>query len=53
MSAAKQRKTDDEGKVFKSEWCSKYLVIPHNQVVVCLVCQNTIAVMKEYNAKRH
>ena len=39
--------------VFNSEWCSKYLVDPNNQGVVCLVCQNTIAAMKEYNAKRH
>ena len=48
MSAAK-KKIDDEGKVFNSEWCSKYRVVPHNQDVVY---QNTIAVMKEYNAKR-
>ena len=31
----------------------KNLVAPHNQGVVCLVCQVTIAVMKEYNVKRH
>ena len=53
MSAAKKRKIDDEGRVFNSEWCTKYLVAPHNQGVVCLVCQVTIAVVKEYNAKRH
>ena len=53
MSAAKKKKIDDEGRVFNSKWCSKYLVVPHNQGVVCLVCQNTIAVKKEYNVKRH
>ena len=53
MSVAKKRKIDDEERVFNSEWCTKYLVAPHNQGVVCLVCQVTIAVMKEYNAKRH
>ena len=52
MSAAKNRKIDNDGRYFNSEWCSKYLV-PHNEGVVSLVCQNTIAVMKEYNAKRH
>ena len=29
----------DEGRVFNSERCSKYLLVPHNQGVVC---QNTI-----------
>ena len=28
MSAAKKRKIDDEGRVFNSEWCTKYL-LPH------------------------
>lgn len=53
MSAAKKRKIDDEGRVFNSEWCTKYLVVPHNKGVICLICQTTIAVMKEYNVKRH
>ena len=53
MWAAKKKKIDDEGRVFNSEWCSKYLVVPHNQDVVCPVCQNTVTAMKEYNVKRH
>ena len=53
MSAVKKRKIYDEVRFFNSEWCSKYLVVQHNQGVVCLVCQNTIALMKEYNVKRH
>ena len=53
MSAAKKKKIDDEGRVLSSEWCSKYLVVPHNHGVVCLVCQNTITVMKEYNVTLH
>ena len=53
MLAAKKRKIDDEGRVFNSEWCTKYFVVPHNQGVVCLVCQSTIAVIKEYIVKRH
>ena len=43
----------DDGRVFNSEWCSKNLVVPHSQGVVCLVSQYMIAVMKEYNVKRH
>ena len=46
MSAAKKGKTDDEGRIFNSEWCSKYLFVPHNQGVVGLVCQDTIAITK-------
>ena len=49
MSTAEKRKLDCEGRVFNSEWCTKYFVIPHNQGVF----QNTIAVIKEYNINRH
>ena len=53
MSTAKKRKIDCEARVFNSEWCTKYFVIPHNLCVICLVCQNTTAVFKEYNINRH
>ena len=53
MSTAKKRKINCEGRVFNSEWCTKYFVIPHNQGVICLVCQNIIAVIKEYNINCH
>ena len=53
MSAAEKRNIYDERRVFNSEWFSKFLVIPHDQGVVCLVCQYTIAAMKEYNVKWH
>ena len=53
MPAVKKRNIYDEGRVFNSQRCSKYLVVTHNQGVVCLACQKTIANMKEYNVKRH
>ena len=53
MSVAKERKINDEGRFFNSEWHSKYLVVPRNQSAVCHVCQNTIAVMKDYDINRH
>ena len=28
MSAAKKRKIDDKGRVFNSEWCTKFIVVP-------------------------
>ena len=45
MSTAKKRKIDEEVNVANSEWCSEYLVVRHNQGVVYLVCQYTIAVI--------
>ncbi|CAM1308827.1 Uncharacterised protein r2_g1895 [Pycnogonum litorale] len=53
MSAAKKRKIDDEGRIFNNDWSNKYFVVQHNQCAVCVICQTTIAVMKEYNIKRH
>ena len=50
MSAAKKQEIGDKERVFKSKWCSKYLVVPHN-LGVGLVCQNAFAVMKEYKVK--
>ena len=52
MSAAKIRKIYDKGRIVNSEWCTKFIVVPHNQSIFCLVCQITIVVMKEY-IKRH
>ena len=40
MSAAKKWKID--------EWYTKFIVVPHNNGVFCLICQITIAVMKEF-----
>ena len=53
MSTAKKQTIDDDGRVFNSKWCSKYLVVPHNKGIVCLTRQYMIAVMNEYNVKRH
>ena len=53
MSTSKKRKVDYEKRKVNNEWCVKYFIVQHNQDVVCLICQSTIAVMKEYNIKRH
>jgi len=31
----------------------KYFIIIQNTKLMCLICQETIAVFKEYNVKRH
>ena len=53
MSSSKRRKFDCKRRRFSNEWCKKCFVIQHTENVIYLICQNTIAVMKEYNTKRH
>ena len=53
MEASKKRKVADEGRVFNEEWLKNYFMIEHNGKPLCLVCKQTIAVMKDYNVKRH
>ena len=40
-------------RVFKDIWTELYFFIEHNEKPVCLVCNETVAVNKEYNLKRH
>ncbi|KAI6647017.1 General transcription factor II-I repeat domain-containing protein 2A-like [Oopsacas minuta] len=50
---AKKRKNDSECRVFKSSWTLDFFVVKHNEYLLCLICQEKIAVFKEYNIKRH
>ncbi|KAI6652455.1 General transcription factor II-I repeat domain-containing protein 2A-like [Oopsacas minuta] len=50
---AKKRKIDSECRVFKSSWTLDFFVVEHNEYLLCLICQEKIAVFKEYNIKRH
>ncbi|KAK4871623.1 hypothetical protein RN001_015747 [Aquatica leii] len=49
----KKRKIDSECRTFKEQWGSLYFVIESNNKATCLICNVTIAVLKEYNIKRH
>lgn len=49
----KKRKIDSENRAFKDEWTTDYFFIETGNKAVCLICQETIAVFKEYNLKRH
>ena len=51
--AAKHRKVTSESQVFKDIWTELYCLVQHNNKPVCLICQETIAVFKDYNLKRH
>ena len=53
MRAAKKRKVDSERIVFKKEWTTKYFFTKVGSTAVCLICQKNVAVVKEYNIRRH
>ena len=53
MSAAKKRKTEHDCRIFKDEWSWKYMFTSVSNKAVCLLCQETVAVFKEYNLRRH
>ncbi|XP_027861956.1 general transcription factor II-I repeat domain-containing protein 2-like [Xiphophorus couchianus] len=53
MSGPKKRKVDTECRVFKKEWTTKYFFTDVRSTAVCLICQETVAVFKEYNISRH
>ena len=49
----RKRKIADERRVFNEEWTSKYFFTDTENKAVCLLCQEMIAVLKEFNLKRH
>ena len=51
--AAKRRKVTSEPQVFKDVWTELYFFVQHSNKPVCLICQETIAVFKDYNLNRH
>lgn len=53
FQAAKKRKIDDENRKFKEEWSLKYFFIECNEKPTCLICRDSVAVLKDSNLKRH
>lgn len=53
MESGKKRRIKDERRQFKESWTNDYFAIENNEKIVCLICQQVISVMKEYNVKRH
>ncbi|XP_045504708.1 general transcription factor II-I repeat domain-containing protein 2A-like isoform X2 [Colias croceus] len=51
--ASKKRKVTEENRVFNEAWTDLYFFINCNGKPLCLICQKTIAIQKEYNVKRH
>ncbi|CAM4600194.1 unnamed protein product [Lepidochelys olivacea] len=53
LGKGQKRKVDSECRVFKEQWSVDYFVIKSSSKTLCLVCNKTIAVLKEYNIRRH
>ncbi|CAH1173813.1 unnamed protein product [Phaedon cochleariae] len=51
--ASKKRKLPEENRMFNDSWTDKYFFINYNGKPLCLICQKTITIQKEYNVKRH
>jgi hypothetical protein len=50
---SKRRRVDSECRKFNESWLGNYFVKEHGNKVMCVICKDVIAVMKEYNIKRH
>jgi len=51
--AYKIRKVDSECRLFKEEWTYKYFFTEYNCKPVCLICNEAVAVFKDFNLARH
>uniref|UniRef100_A0A3B1K1Z5 SPIN-DOC-like zinc-finger domain-containing protein n=1 Tax=Astyanax mexicanus TaxID=7994 RepID=A0A3B1K1Z5_ASTMX len=55
MALSKKRKVDAENRAFNTEWTDAYMFIlpPASTKPVCLICSETVALIKSANVKRH
>src|SRR5277367_463258 len=53
MSDSKKRKIADENRNFNDKWTLDYFCVFNNGGALCLICNETISALKEYNVKRH
>ena len=51
--ASKNQKLEQECRIFNNDWSCKYMFIDVQSKAVCLLCQDSVAVFKEYDLKRH
>ncbi|UYV78542.1 hypothetical protein LAZ67_16001943 [Cordylochernes scorpioides] len=52
LQNGKEAKNDSECRKFKDQWNIQYFVIDSSNKALCLICNESIAVLKEYNMKR-
>lgn len=48
---APKRKINDERRTLKEDWTGLFFFIEPNDKLLCLICNKTISVMKEYNVR--
>ena len=53
MAEKRKRKIDNECRQFQDDWSLKYFFIKSDEKALCVICNETVAVMKEYNLRRH
>lgn len=53
MAEKKRRSVTDEKRVFQEKWENMYFVSEIKGRILCLICQKTISVPKDYNVRRH
>lgn len=53
MSLNKKRKVDSECRIFNGQWNLKYFFIEKDRNAQCVICNELVAVLKEYNISRH
>ena len=53
MASNKRRKVDRENRTFTESWTEQYFFIMFGDKPLCLLCNATVAVVKECNLKRH
>jgi len=52
-AVSKKRRVEEENRTFQEKWTQEYFVIEQDGKPLCLICKQKIAVVKEYNLKRH
>ena len=50
---ADKRKVEDECRQFQVEWSVKYFFIESENNALCVIYHESVAVVKEYNMRRH
>ncbi|KAK1877189.1 General transcription factor II-I repeat domain containing protein 2, partial [Dissostichus eleginoides] len=50
---SRKRKIDADGRVFQERWEGEYMFVLQGEKTVCLLCYEAVAVVKEYNLRRH
>ena len=50
---SRKRKIDAVGRLFQERWEGEYMFVLQGEKTVCLLCYEAVAVVKEYNLRRH